>query len=543
MELRQYFISVFRWWWLILLSTVLAAGVSYYASSKQPRIYQTTTTLIVGQVIQKANPTGQDFATLEQLAESYAQMARLQPILQAAVDSLALDMSWQDLQWRVNAYSVPRTQLLAVTVQDVSPERAVAIADQVAHELILQSPSSPENKERQQRRIFIQNQADELEKRITASETQLKDLEAKLAVALSAREIQSLQTEINSLRTLVDGWRRDHLELLNYMTGGGDPNYLSIIEPAQLNYTPVSPDVKMNVLLAAAVGFMLAVSAALVLEYLDDTVKSTDDLSSALNLMILGSVGRLKGQSYKEKLITAHGPLSLVAEAYRLVRTNIQFMAVDQPAKSIMITSSNPGEGKSLTVANLAMIMAQANLRTIIVDADLRQPVIHKIFQLPNLEGVSDLLRSSKLEVADLLKETGIENLKVLTSGPLPPNAAEILGSRRMAELVQRLEEMADVVIFDSSPVLAVTDAAILSNWVDGVILIAQAKRTRREAARQAIKRLNQVGANFLGGILNQAPGRGESYQASSYYTHSNRAGLLSVSKQRRWWQRLPVFK
>ena len=543
MELRQYFTSVFRWWWLILLSTVLAAGVSYYASSKQPRIYQTTTTLIVGQVIQKANPTGQDFATLEQLAESYAQMARLQPILQAVVDSLALNMSWQDLQWRVNAYSVPRTQLLAITVQDISPERAVAIADQIAHELILQSPSSPENKERQQRRMFVQNQADELEKRITTSETQLQDLEAKLAVALSAREIQTLQSEINSLRSLVDGWRRDHLELLNYMTGGGDPNYLSIIEPAQLNYTPVSPNVQMNVLLAAAVGFMLAVSAALVLEYLDDTIKSTDDLSNALNLMILGSIGRLKGQNYKEKLITAHGPLSLVAEAYRLVRTNIQFMAVDQPAKSIMITSSNPGEGKSLTVANLAMIMAQANLRTIIVDTDLRQPVIHKIFQLPNLEGVSDLLRSSKLEVASQLKETGIENLKVLTSGPLPPNAAEIPGSRRMAELVQRLEEMADVVIFDSSPVLAVTDAAILSNRVDGVILITQAKRTRREAARQAIKRLNQVGANFLGGILNQAPGRGESYHASSYYTHSNRAGLLSVSKQRRWWQRLPVFK
>ena len=127
LELRQYFIGLLRWWWLIVLSTAIAAGVSYYASSKQPRIYQTTTTLIVGQVIQKANPTGQDFATLEQLAESYAQMARLQPILQAVVDSLALNMSWQDLQWRVNAYSVPRTQLLAITVQDISPERAVAI--------------------------------------------------------------------------------------------------------------------------------------------------------------------------------------------------------------------------------------------------------------------------------------------------------------------------------------------------------------------------------------------------------------------------------
>ena len=121
MELSQYFKSVLRWWWLLLLSTGIAAVASYYASSQQPRIYQTTTTLMVGQVIQKANPTGQDFSTIERLAESYAQMAHRQPILQATIDSLGLKMSWQALKGRVNAYSIPRTQLLAIRVQDTSP--------------------------------------------------------------------------------------------------------------------------------------------------------------------------------------------------------------------------------------------------------------------------------------------------------------------------------------------------------------------------------------------------------------------------------------
>jgi non-specific protein-tyrosine kinase len=217
-------------------------------------------------------------------------------------------------------------------------------------------------------------------------------------------------------------------------------------------------------------------------------------------------------------------------------------MAVDQPARSIMVTSPNPGEGKSLTAANLGVIMAQSNLRTVIVDTDLRQPVMHKIFRVSNLEGVTDWLRSPQLDLNSQLKDTGIENLKIITSGPLPPNSAEMLGSQRMAELVQRLKEMADVIIFDSSPVLAVTDAAILSSRVDGVVLVAHAKRTRRDAIKQTVRRLNQVGANILGGVLNQVPGKGDHYYARSLYTRSER-GLAgsSQSKSRRSWPRLPV--
>jgi non-specific protein-tyrosine kinase len=541
MELRQYFKGLLRWWWLILLSTVVAAGGSYYVSSKQPRIYQTTTTLIVGQVIQKENPTGADFATTERLAESYAQMVQRQPIMQATIDNLGLNMSWQQLQGQVYAYQIPRTQLLAVTVQDISPERAVAIADQVAYQLTLQSPG--EDQDRQERKGFVKEQLDDLERKINTAKVRLAELEAKLENALSARQIQDLQSEINGLESLISEWQGKHLELLSFLSGGGSPNFLEIIEKAQLPYSPVSPNVKINVLLAAAVGFVLAVSAALVLEYLDDTIKSMDDLNTSLGLTVLGSITRMKGEGYKDRLITTHGPFSPMSEAYRLVRTNVQYMAVDQPAKSIMITSPNPGEGKSITTANLGVIMAQANLRTIIVDTDLRQPVMHKIFRVPNMDGVTDLLRSPNLEIGNQLKDTGIENLKLITSGPLPPNSAEMLGSQRMAELVRRLNDIADVILFDSSPVLAVTDASVLSNRVDGVILVMQAKRTRRDAAKQAIKRLNQIGANILGTLLNQASGRDASYHHSDYYARSSRLDYrLERSTQRPWWRRLPPF-
>src|SRR6185503_19039636 len=252
MELRQYFKSVFRWWWLILLSTTLAAVASYFASLQQPRIYQTTTTLLVGQVFQKANPNGNDFILTQQLAESYAQIAHRQPALQATVDSLELDMSWQDLGSQVSAYSIPQTQLLGITVEDISPERAVAIADEIAHQLILQSPASSENEARQERGQFVQSQLVDLESRIQNAKARVKELQAKLDTALSARQIQDLQTEISGLDDFIGKWQTTYTELLNFLQGGDSPNFLTVIEPAQLPTEPISPNIAINVLLAAA---------------------------------------------------------------------------------------------------------------------------------------------------------------------------------------------------------------------------------------------------------------------------------------------------
>lgn len=546
MDLIQYFKGALRWWWLILLCTTLAAVASYLASLQQPRIYQTTTTLMVGQVIQKANPNGSDFALGEQLAESYAQITRRQPVLQATVDSLGLDMGWQDLQWRVNAYSIPRTQLLGITVQDTSPERAAAIADEISQQLILQSPASPNNKARQDRGQFVQVQLVELEGRIQSAQARMKEVQTKLDTALSAREIRELQTEISDLETLVGKWQTTYTGLLDFLQGGDSPNFLTVIEPAQISTTPISPNVKLNVLLAAAVGFVLALGAALLLEYLDNTVKSVDDLNTSLGLVVLGSIERIKGSDYNEKLITSHGPFSPLSESYRLIRSNIQFMGVDQPAKSMVISSTNPGEGKTTTAANVALIMAQADLKTILVDADLRRPTLHKVFGVPNLGGLTDLLRSPELEVTSQMKNVGIDNLQILTSGPLPPNPSELLGSQRMAQLVKSLEEMADIVIFDSPPVLATTDAAILSKRANGLILVTRAGSTRRDLTKLAVKRLQQVGINILGVVLNHVSSRGvSSQQYAQYYTRSGQ-GLASQSTpavRRRWWQRLPAFK
>jgi len=549
MDLSQYVKRVLRWWWLVIICTGLAAGASYYVSSHQTPVYQTTATLMVGQVIYKANPTGQDFLTIERLAESYAQVAVRQPILQAAIDSLDLQMDWWQLSKRVNAAPIERTQLLAITVQDNMPERAAALANEIAHQLILQSPTSPENTIRQERSQFVQGQLDDLESRIETAQTRVQDLQVELDSAVSARQIQDLESEIANLETLVTDWQTNYAELLAFLQGGDSPNYLTVIEPAQVPGVPVIPRVRVNVLLAAAAGFMVAVGTALLLEYIDNTVKSTQDFSTSSGLTVLGSVGRVGGRDYKGKLVISHSSFSPLSEAYRVIRTNIQFMAVDQPVKTILVTSPDSGEGKSVTVANLGVIMAQADLKTVIVDTDLRRPVMHKIFQLPNQEGLTDLLRSTGVEIDDQLKDTGVENLRVITSGPLPPNSSELLGSKRMAELIQHLEDRADVILFDSPPVLAVTDAVVLAGRVSGVILVIEAGRTRCDTTNQAIDRLRQVSANLLGGVLNRVPRSGGGYYNYPYYTRSAGREMIEHSteqeqtERRRWWQRLPVMR
>jgi capsular exopolysaccharide synthesis family protein len=227
----------------------------------------------------------------------------------------------------------------------------------------------------------------------------------------------------------------------------------------------------------------------------------------------------MSGKQYQEKLIIIQDPFSPVSEAYRMMRSNIQFMSVDQPIKSIMVTSSTPGEGKSLTTANLGIVMAQADLKTIIVDADLRRPVQHEIFQVPNLGGLTEWLRSPELEIKTQLRNTAVENLQVIVSGVLPPNPAELLASQRMGQLLTDLSELVDVVIYDCPPILAVTDAAVLSNRVDGVVLVIKAGQTRRDAARHAVANLQQAGANLLGGVLNQVSRKGLGYYYQDYYT------------------------
>jgi capsular exopolysaccharide synthesis family protein len=202
------------------------------------------------------------------------------------------------------------------------------------------------------------------------------------------------------------------------------------------------------------------------------------------------------------EMITISEPRSPISEAYRTLRTNLDFASLDRALKTLVVTSAGVGEGKSTTLANLAVVSAQAGRKVVLVDADLRRPTLHQIFGLGNETGLTTVMVDDAALADPPLQPTGVEDLSVLTSGPLPPNPAELMGSRRMEEVVAVLAERADQVFFDTPPVVAVTDAAVLSTRVDGVLLVISAGKTRREFARTAVQRLEQINARLVGTVL-----------------------------------------
>jgi non-specific protein-tyrosine kinase len=205
-------------------------------------------------------------------------------------------------------------------------------------------------------------------------------------------------------------------------------------------------------------------------------------------------------------LITLTDPRSPAAEAYRTLRTNLYFSSLDQALETLLVTSAASGEGKSTILSNLAVTMAQGEKRTILVDADLRRPSLHNLFDAGNNQGLTTMVVDESASAEPPLVETGVENLLLLPSGPLPPNPAEILGSRRMEEIIATLKTHADIVLFDAPPVMAVTDAAVLGTKVDGVLLVFSAGKTRREHAVRAKEVLERVQVRLIGAVLNNAP-------------------------------------
>ncbi|GGC85019.1 tyrosine protein kinase [Thalassobacillus devorans] len=216
-------------------------------------------------------------------------------------------------------------------------------------------------------------------------------------------------------------------------------------------------------------------------------------------------------------LIAKMNPRSPISEQYRTIRTNLQFASVDQELRTMMVTSAGPAEGKSLTVSNLAVTFAQQDKKVLLVDADMRKPTLHYTFRLDNSRGLSSVLIGDKL-MHEVVQQSDLDNLDLMSSGPIPPNPSELLGSRAMENFLQAAKQSYDVVIFDTAPVLAVTDGQILSNICDGVLLVTRSKQTEIDAGKKAVDLLQQVNANVLGAVLNDV----EQKKSNYYYYYGS---------------------
>jgi non-specific protein-tyrosine kinase len=525
MDLRQYINIGLKWWWLLLLLAVTGTGVGYGLAIRQAPVYQAFTTIMVGQSIQSAQVSSGDLWLSEQLARTYAEIAKQQIVMQKVIDTLQLPDSWQALSGRVTLATVRDTQLLQITAEAGSPEAARDIADEVANQLILLSPTNLQAREQTETERFVQQRIAELQGKIEAGQSRLTSLQEQLNQPLSVEQASEVQAEIDNLETLINEWESNHTQLLTINGDEKTPNFLAIIQPAEANPTPVRPRPTRNGLLGGVASLLVAAGIAFLIEYLDDRIKSPEDLSQALGLTSLGVITYIKGKERADRLVAAHDVFSPVAEAYRMIRSNIQFMAVDRPLKRIVITSAAPEEGKSTTVANLGIVLAQAGFRTVIVDADLRRPTQHEIFQVPENSllhgGLTELICTAQAQPAHYVRKTGIANLGLITSGNLPPNPSELLGSRRMRQVLESLSAVVDIVLIDSPPAALVTDAVVLSTQSDGVILVTWANQTKLGVARQALLNFQQANAPLLGAVLNRVTSKRSGYYYYNYYGHS----------------------
>jgi len=509
-DLRRVIATVARRWWLLVGLAAIGAMIGYVVSRAQTPVYQAMTTVLVGESIKSPSIDRVDIQISDALVQTYIEVVRRQQVMQGVVTTLNLSESWQDLKKQVTVARVENTQLIEISVEAGSPEMARKIADEVANQLLLVSPTSLANlKKNSPTDIFNRDRLASLQEKIVNGQKRLDEIEIAMKNSVSDVELASLQTEKTTLEGLIIEWERNYTQLLPLTVADTekDPNRLSIIENAHANNVPIRPRIKLSTVLGGAIGLLLALGSIFLLDFLDDTYKSLNDFTYSEQLNILGSIRRIKGKKYSDKVIADLYPYSPITESYRMIRSRIRFRPADRPIRSMMVTSPTSEEGKSLTVANLAAVFAQAHLKTVIVDADLRDPVLHKTFGVKNEVGLGDLLSSPEIKVEECLQDTSVDNLQMLSSGKPVLDPSERLGSERMAEIIMDLKRIADVVIFDSPPALAFADAIVLSNQVDGVIVVVRAGKSKRDAVNQTLVDLQNANAHVLGSIFNEAPG------------------------------------
>lgn len=517
MEIRELISPILKWWWLILLSTILAGGTSLYVARQQPDIYSTTSTIIVGNAIENLNPSNTDLNITQQLATFYVNLANRASVRNDVRLSLGLDK----LPPEIYVQQINNTNVIDINVRDTNPARAQAVANELAQQLILRSPSAQQDD--MERVAFINKQLDSYETAIEETLQQIAEKQASLATMISARDIRQTQNDISTLESTLQTLRRDYGNLLGN-TQRGATNTIRIIEGAGLPSTPINNNNMMNVLTAAVMGFVLATAAAFLLEYLDDTIKLPTEASRITGLPTLTGVAEI---DVGDRLVTIHQARSPVAEAFRVLRTGIQFSAVDKQRRALLVASATPLDGKSTISANLAVVLAQAGHRVLLIDADLRRPTQHTIFDLPNQRGLTDLIlefdvnarpEEAQIIINDVAQATRVQGLTLLTSGRVPPNPSELLGSVKLKQLIELLLQRFDYVVFDSPPVLSVTDAVVLSAQVDGVIVVLRAEKSRRGYTRQMVQMLQDVNANLIGTVLNDLKIKHEGYGSFYYY-------------------------
>lgn len=514
--------------WLILLVTALLLGLVFAYTLRQTPIYSATAVVEVKPVNSQQAYAGLPAFNFVSM-ETEAAKIRSQEVAKDAAKSLGIAVHQTDelngLLGPVSVEAIGGTTLLKITYSDPDPavaqQRAAAFADayiaarkEYVKQVYEDARKGPEQNLRDANKV------------VGSLEAQLLHTPRPEQIGVLTPKLAALESRITFARSTAQSAQ---LTLLAVPTPNPEPSSLAL--PAALPTSPSSPNIKLNAVLGLILGLGLGVGSAFLRERMDNRLSGREEFEEATGVPALAVVPKVQDWKKRDKteLITLVKPKSQSAEAYRTMRTNLQYIARRDDVRMVELTSSTLGEGKTTTTANLGVALAQTGKRVIIISCDLRKPRLHRFFGLENKVGISSLVAGNATLAEATQRVPGLDSLRLIASGPVPPNPAEMLGSEQIQRLLKGLRSSADFVLLDTPPVSAVSDALVLAPESDAVILVADASKATRSQIETVRDQLEQVGANIIGGIFNNFDPSTAKY--GYYYRGYYRYGYGSYGK------------
>src|SRR5450631_4181833 len=512
-----------RWAIPVVLITLVGGVVADAVTRRITPTYEAQATVLVVAGPQQAGANAGVSLSNDQVTQTAASLMTEPPILQRVIDELNLNTTTELLSRRVTAIPITNAQLVNVAVQDPNAALATRIANTLSSDFVDQV--TQQNDQR------VKAAGAAYQDQITTLTSLVNNEVNQLAKAPRTQDTTGISAEITANSALLTTVRAQYSAF--QATQAENLETVSIAAPAAQPTQPASPKLAINLAFGLLAGLLVALGIAALAEYLDQGLDSEEDVRERLGVPCLAIVPRFNPRQ-GSRADRRHEERARAS--YRRLRTNLLFSELDTPLKTIVITSARPGEGKTRTASNLAVSLASSEKSVLLIDADMHRPNQHRVFHKPITQGLSEMLLEASPTHHPVLNgrhETTYANLSVLTSGVLPPNPSELLASRRTRLVIHGLEKQRDLLIVDTPPAQALTDALSVAAHSSGVILVVESGKTNAAQARAVIDSLRSVGARVLGVVLNKAKDR----QLASYYYYdqpTTEGGTAAVSRKNR---------
>jgi len=522
-DLRAFTKAIFAHKLLILASVLLVSVTTFITSINQEPVYEASSVLMlrqkdIGSSMFLGNLINQFGGQAERSLQDQATLMTARPSLEKVIDKLKLKQKPDELAAQIDVKVERSSNIMTVNVVNDSPYRAKAIANMlVATHLEVTKKSSINELSRAADQVNIKLKDAEDEIIALAKETAKyrseapDDLQAKLDLAV---RLYVMMAEKHEQLNIAKELRTSDVQL---------------VSPAVAPEDPISPKPLRNTTLAVFAGLAVGLMFALGLEQLDNKIRTAEEVEEAYGLPLIGMIPYNPTMAKRSEIVVHRGATSPTAEAYRMVRTNLEFFSAGEPIRALMVTSANPNEGKSSFSINLAAAFAHTGLKVILMSADLRRPTIQNFVGASNENGLSAYLGGYIPDIDQIIVGSPVDGLDIIPGGRVPPNPAELLGSDRMAKLMVALKDRADLVIVDTPPVLSVADARVVSRYTDAVLVISDHTSTTKEDGQKVRTTLSNTDIRQLGVVLNKVPSK--ELGSYGYYGQGDRSSTRIKSR------------